>query len=69
MPSSATTETRSVGSWLRSVPLARHTHGKPAAWSAFASDPPPLWIRRGSYPEALRAASAAASSGAADRIR
>ena len=30
IPSSAATLTRSVGSWLRSVPLARHMHGKPA---------------------------------------
>ena len=48
IPSSAATETRSVASWLRSVPLARLMHGKPAAWSALASDPPPVWIRRGS---------------------
>src|SRR3954447_13122831 len=48
MPSSAATETRSVGSWLRSVPLARLTHGSPAASSALASEPPPVRIRRGS---------------------
>src|SRR3954467_14688745 len=48
MPSSAATETRSVGSWLRSVPLARLTHGSPAASSALASEPPPVTIRRGS---------------------
>src|SRR5512132_1401059 len=29
IPSSAATATRSVGSWLRSVPLARFTHEKP----------------------------------------
>src|SRR3954453_4368944 len=48
MPSSAATETRSVGSWLRSVPLARLTHGSPAASSALASEPPPVRVRRGS---------------------
>ena len=31
MPSSASTLTRSVGSWLRSVPLARFTHGEAGA--------------------------------------
>ena len=29
IPSSASTLTRSPGSWLRSVPLARFVHGKP----------------------------------------
>src|SRR5688572_12591740 len=48
IPSSAATETRSVASWLRSVPLARLMQGKPAACRALASDPPPVWIRRGS---------------------
>src|SRR5215210_6734977 len=47
MPSSAATDTRSVGSWLRSVPLARCTHGNPATSSALASDPPPVTMRRG----------------------
>src|SRR5947209_19178263 len=42
MDSSASTLTRSVGSWLRSVPLARFVHGKPAASNALASDPPPV---------------------------
>ena len=40
MPSSAATDTRSVGSWLRSVPLARLTHVKPLTASALASDAP-----------------------------
>ncbi len=48
IPSSAATLTRSVGSWLRSVPLARLVHGKPWASSALASEPPPVRIRRGS---------------------
>src|SRR4051794_31936132 len=48
IPSSAATATRSVGSWLRSVPLARFTHVKPPASSTFASDPPPVTIRFGS---------------------
>src|SRR3954447_23495410 len=48
MPSSAATETRSVGSWLRSVPLARFTQGRPMASSALASEPPPVAMRRGS---------------------
>ena len=46
--SSAATETRSVGSWLCSVPLATLTHGMPAASKTFASDAPPVAIRRGS---------------------
>src|SRR5215203_5080697 len=48
VPSSAATETRSLGSWLRSVPLARFTQCRPAASSAFASDPPPVLMWRGS---------------------
>src|SRR4051794_20108854 len=64
MPSSAATATRSVGSWLRSVPLARFTHEKPPASSTFASDPPPVTMRRGSYPHARSAASAATIAGA-----
>ena len=44
MPSSASTLTRSSGSWLRSVPLARFMHGNPAALNALASDPPPVTI-------------------------
>ena len=48
MLSSASTETRSVGSWLRSVPLARFTHWNPATSSTLASEPPPVTIRRGS---------------------
>src|SRR5215208_4839984 len=63
MPSSAATDTRSVGSWLRSVPLARFTHGKPPASRALASEPPPVAIRRGSYPQARSAASAAVTAG------
>jgi hypothetical protein len=47
IPSSAATLTRSVGSWLRSVPLARFVHAKPAASSALASEPPPVRIRFG----------------------
>ena len=42
MPSRAATLTRSPGSWLRSVPLARFTHSKPAALNALASEPPPV---------------------------
>ncbi len=42
MPSSASTLTRSVGSWLRSVPLARQMHSNPLTWSALASEPPPV---------------------------
>src|SRR5206468_4291153 len=38
IPSSATTATRSLGSWLCSVPLARLTQAKPCASSAFASE-------------------------------
>src|SRR5829696_9144591 len=48
MPSSAATATRSVGSWLCSVPLARFTHGKPLASRTLASEPPPVTIRFGS---------------------
>src|SRR3954454_1965822 len=48
IPSSAATATRSVGSWLRSVPLARFTQVKPPASSTFASDPPPVTMRLGS---------------------
>ena len=47
MDSSAATLTRSVGSWLRSVPLATLVQGNPAASSALASDAPPVTIRRG----------------------
>src|SRR3954453_4864816 len=61
--SSAATETRSVGSWLRSVPLATLTVGMPAASSTFASDAPPVAMRFGSYPWARSAASAAATTG------
>jgi len=47
--SRAATATRSVGSWFRSVPLARLTTvGPPAAISALASEPPPVATRRGS---------------------
>ena len=46
--SSAATETRSVGSWLCSVPLATFTHGMPAASKTFASDAPPVAILDGS---------------------
>ena len=45
--SSAATLTRSVGSWLRSVPLARFVTGRPWASRAFASDPPPVTMRLG----------------------
>ena len=48
IPFNATSDTRSVGSWLRSVPFARQMQAKPDACSALASDPPPLAIRRGS---------------------
>ena len=48
IPSSAATLTRSPGSWLRSVPLARFAQEKPAASSALASEAPPVTIRRGS---------------------
>jgi hypothetical protein len=48
MPSSAEKLTRSVGSWLRSVPSARFTHGKPADYNEFASDAPPVTIGCGS---------------------
>ena len=48
MPSSALTETRSVGSWLCSVPLATLTVGMPAASRTLASDAPPVAMRRGS---------------------
>ena len=47
IPSSALTETRSVGSWLCSVPLATLTHGIPAASKTLASDAPAVVIRRG----------------------
>ena len=50
--------TRSPGSWLRSVPLARFTQSNPCAISALASEPPPLAIRCGSCPHARSAASA-----------
>ncbi len=46
--SSAATDTRSVGSWLCSVPLATLTQGIPAASKMFASDAPPVAMRRGS---------------------
>ena len=46
--SSAATETRSVGSWLCSVPLAMLIVGMPAASSTLASDAPPVAIRVGS---------------------
>ena len=46
IPSSAATATRSVGSWLRSVPLATFTQVTPAACSAFASEAPPVTTRR-----------------------
>jgi len=39
---------RSPGSWLRSVPSARHVHGRPAASNEFASEAPPERIGRGS---------------------
>ena len=42
MLSRASRLTRSVGSWARSVPLARFTQAKPAASSALASLAPPL---------------------------
>src|SRR5215213_7803105 len=64
MSSSAATATRSVGSWLRSVPLARFTQESPETSSALASDPPPVTMRRGSYPQARSAASAACTTGA-----
>src|SRR5215218_6944324 len=48
IPSRASTLTRSVGSWLRSVPLARFTQRKPAASSALASLAPPVTMWRGS---------------------
>jgi flagellar basal body-associated protein FliL len=47
MPCSEAWLTRSVGSWLRSVPLARFVHARPIAANAFASEPPPVWMRRG----------------------
>jgi hypothetical protein len=47
MLSSAATLTRSSGSWLRSVPLARQMACRPAASKALASEPPPLSISRG----------------------
>ena len=47
-PPARTTPTRSVGSWLCSVPLARLTHSMPWTASALASDPPPVTIRLGS---------------------
>jgi hypothetical protein len=47
IPSKATTETRSFGSWLCSVPFARLTQVNPCASSALASDAPPVVIRRG----------------------
>jgi len=40
--SSASAETCSPGSWLRSVPLARLTQGSPAAHRTLASEPPPV---------------------------
>src|SRR4051812_5918412 len=46
--SSAATDTRSVGSWLCSVPLATLTVGMPAASNTFASEAPPVAIRFGS---------------------
>ena len=46
--SSAYCVTRSVGSWLCSVPLATFTHGMPAASKTLASDAPPVAIRLGS---------------------
>ena len=45
IPSSAATLTRSSGSWLRSVPLARFVQCRPAASKALASEPPPV-VRR-----------------------
>ena len=48
MESSAATVTRSVGSWLCSVPLATLTVGMPAASRTFASDAPPVAMRLGS---------------------
>ncbi len=47
MPSSAATATRSSGSWLRSVPLARFVTCRPAAMNALASEPPPVARRCG----------------------
>jgi hypothetical protein len=46
MSSSAAKLTRSVGSWLRSVPLARQMQWKPLTSSALASEPPPETIAR-----------------------
>src|SRR4051812_42860493 len=40
--------TRSVGSWLFSVPLATFTQGMPAASKTLASEAPPVVMRRGS---------------------
>src|SRR4029079_4771148 len=45
---SACSLTRSVGAWLFSVPLATWTVGMPAASKTFASDAPPVVMRRGS---------------------
>src|SRR3954452_9137463 len=47
MPCSEAWVTRSSDSWLRSVPLARFVHSRPAATNAFASDAPPVLIRFG----------------------
>ena len=47
MPSSAATATRSSGSWLRSVPLARFVTCSPALMKALASEPPPVDRRWG----------------------
>src|SRR4051794_248095 len=47
MPWSAAWGIRSVGSWLRSVPLARFVQSMPPATSAFASDAPPVVMRVG----------------------
>ncbi len=48
IPSSAAVLTRSVGSWLRSVPLARFVQCRPLASKALASEPPPVGRRVGS---------------------
>src|SRR5204863_2016121 len=42
MVSSASTVTASSGWWLRSVPFARFSTGRPAAMRALASLPPPV---------------------------
>src|SRR5919109_1135501 len=64
--SSASTVTDSSGWWLRSVPFAMFTTGRPAATKALASLPPPVAMYLGSIPLS-RSATAAASTGAAGR--